>query len=403
MTDQTLTLIHNTMDAQLGRTGYPDAFPALPPVPASRYFDPGFAQLERTHLWNKTWLLAGLETELPGAGSYVLFEKLDNSVIISRGKDNKIRAFHNVCRHRASALLLEPKGKAMRFVCPYHAWGYDLEGRLKSVPDQHDFACLDKSERGLIPVRCETWRGLIFINFDDAAKPLGDFMAPVARETDGYPLEKLVVKDHFFVPMETNWKTAYHNFLEIYHVAVVHAQSLAPYLDSQSFVVALYEGGHSRFATRKRKGDSIFRGSSTMPEEMGELFKECTIARPTFPNTFFALDPVGFTLQCFWPHPTDPDKSIMEARLVGWESDTQEDRDYWSAMRTNVESILAEDLQLFASIQRGLKSGKMPKVTMGYQERALYWFEEEVDRRIGIENIPEEQRVTPMLHGQVTR
>jgi phenylpropionate dioxygenase-like ring-hydroxylating dioxygenase large terminal subunit len=402
MSDQ-LTLIHETMDAQLGRTDYPDAFPALPQVPASRYFDPGFAQLERTYLWNRSWLLAGLETELPAAGSYVLFEKLDNSVIISRGKDGEIRAFHNVCRHRASALLLAPKGKAMRFVCPYHAWGYDLEGKLKSVPDQHDFACLDKAESGLIPVRCETWRGLIFINFDENAGPLAEFMAPVAPETDGFPLEKLVVKDHFFVPMETNWKTAYHNFLEIYHVNTVHAKSLAPYLDSQSFVVALYEGGHSRFATRKRKGESIFKSGVAIPAEMGELFKECTIARPTFPNTFFALDPIGFTLQCFWPHPTDPDKSIMEIRLVGWEADTQEDRDYWSAMHTNVESILAEDLQLFASIQRGLKSGKMPKVTFGYQERALYWFEEEIDRRIGAENIPEAQRIVPMLGGHVTR
>ena len=403
MTDQTLTLIHETMDAQLGRKGYPDAFPALPEVPASRYFDPAFAELERDHLWSKTWLFAGLATDLPAAGSYLLFEKLDRSVILSRGKDGEIRAFHNVCRHRASALLLEPKGKAMRFVCPYHAWGYDLEGKLKSVPDQHDFACLDKSERGLIPVRCEMWRGMIFINFDDAAQPLAEFMAPAAPETDGYPLEKLVVKDHFFVPMETNWKTAYHNFLEIYHVAIVHAKSLAPYLDSQSFVVALYEGGHSRFATRKRKGNSIFNTGIGFPEEMGELFKECTIARPTFPNTFFALDPIGFTLQCFWPHPTDPDKSIMEIRLVGWESDTDEDRAYWAAMRPNVESILAEDLQLFASIQRGLKSGQMPKVMMGYQERALYWFEEEIDRRIGVENIPEQQRVVPALGDYITR
>lgn len=401
MQDQALTLLHQTMDAQLGRKTYPEDFPALPEVPAARYFDPRFEKLEMDHLWTKTWLLAGLANEIPDAGSYMLFEKLNRSVIVSRGKDGEIRAFHNVCRHRASALLLEPKGKAQRFVCPYHAWGYDLEGKLKSVPDQHDFACLNKAERGLIPVRCETWRGLVFINFDDNASSLADFMAPVAAQTEGYPLEKLVVKEHLFVPMETNWKTAYHNFLEIYHVAIVHARSIAPYLDSQSFVVALFENGHSRFATRKRKGDSIFKTELTMPEEMGEIFKECTIARPTFPNTFFALDPIGFTLQTFWPN--GPGKSVMEVRMVGWESDNEKDRDYWSAMRTNVEGILAEDLELFASIQRGLESGLMPKVVMGYQERALYWFEEEIDRKIGIDNIPEELRITPVLENQVSR
>jgi hypothetical protein len=93
----------------------------------------------------------------------------------------------------------------------------------------------------------------------------------------------------------------------------------------------------------------------------------------------------------------------MEIRLVGWESDTDEDRAYWAAMRPNVESILAEDLQLFASIQRGLKSGQMPKVMMGYQERALYWFEEEIDRRIGVGNIPEHQRVVPVLGDYAAR
>ena len=401
MQDHALSQIHRTMDEQLGRSQYPEGFPALPDVPSSRYFDPGFAQLEMDHLWIKTWLLAGLATELPNAGSYFLFEQLDRSVIVSRDKQGEIRAFHNICRHRGSALLLEPRGKAMRFVCPYHAWGYALDGKLVSVPDQHDFACLDKAERGLLPVRCEVWRGMIFINFDADAGPLAEFMAPTDAQTEGYPLERLVVKDRILVEMDCNWKAAYHNFLEIYHVATVHAKSIAPYLDSQSFVVALFENGHSRFATRKRKGSSIFQTNLDVPDDMGEIFKQCTIARPTFPNMFFALDPIGFTLQSFWP--AGPDKSIMEARLVGWESDKEEDRGYWAGMRTTVKDILSEDLCLFASIQRGFKSGLIPKVTMGYQERALYWFEEEIDRRIGVDRIPEDMRVTQVLQDQVSR
>jgi phenylpropionate dioxygenase-like ring-hydroxylating dioxygenase large terminal subunit len=401
MQDQALNILHKTMDEQVGRKHYPDGFPVLPEVPTGRYFDPRFEALEKEHLWKKTWLLACLATEIPTAGSYRLFEQVDQSVIVSRGKGGEIRAFHNTCRHRASALLLAPQGKAMRFVCPYHAWGYSLEGKLISVPDAHDFACLDKSERGLLPVRVETWRGLVFINLDDNAEPLADFMAPLASQTKGYPLEKLVVKDRLFVPMDTNWKTAYHNFLEIYHVGTVHAKSIAPFLDSASFVVALLANGHSRFATRKRKGATIFKTDLAIPEDTGELFKQCTVALPKFPNTFFALDPIGFTMQSFWP--AGPGKSVMEARLLGWESDLPQDRDYWATMRTAVEDILAEDLELFGSIQRGLESGLMPKVLMGYQERALYWFEEEVDRRIGVDRIPEDMRITPVLADQVSR
>lgn len=396
-----LNLLHRTMDAQLVRSEHPDGFPYLPPVPSSRYTDPEFARLEHDGLWMKNWLLAGHVSDLPAPGSYFLFEQLGQSVIISRAKDGKIRAFHNSCRHRGSALLLEQSGKAMRFVCPYHAWGYSLEGELKSVPDQHDFACLDKAENGLKPVRCEIERGMIFINFDDSAGSLSAFMAPQAAQKVGYPLEKMVVKERLLVEMNCNWKLALHNFLEIYHVGTVHAKSIAPYLDSPSFVVALFENGHMRFATRKKKGDTIFEADLFKPDDVAEVFGRYTIALPTFPNAFYALDPGGFSLQTFWP--AGVDKSIMEVRLMGWDVDSEADRQHWQAMNGIVRNILSEDLCLFRSIQRSLEQGTIPELRFGYQERALYWFEEEVDRRIGIDAIPESQRVVQVLAGQMQR
>ncbi|WP_371433255.1 aromatic ring-hydroxylating dioxygenase subunit alpha [Novosphingobium sp.] len=396
-----LNLLHRTMDAQLVRSEHPEGFPYLPPVPSSRYTDPAFARLEHDGLWMKNWLLAGHVSDLPGPGSYFLFEQLDQSVIISRAKDGAIRAFHNACRHRGSALLLEHSGKAMRFVCPYHAWGYSLEGELKSVPDQHDFACLDKAENGLKPVRCEIERGMIFINFDDNAGPLSAFMAPQAAQKEGYPLERMVVKERLLIEMNCNWKLALHNFLEIYHVGTVHAKSIAPYLDSPSFVVALFENGHMRFATRKKKGDTIFEADLFKPDDVAEVFNQCTIALPTFPNAFYALDPGGFSLQTFWP--AGVDKSIMEVRLMGWDVDSDADRQHWQAMNGIVRNILSEDLCLFRSIQRSLEQGTIPELRFGYQERALYWFEEEVDRRIGIDAIPESQRVAQVLAGQMQR
>jgi phenylpropionate dioxygenase-like ring-hydroxylating dioxygenase large terminal subunit len=396
-----LNLLQRTMEAQLVRSEHPADFPYLPPVPASRYTDPGFARLEHDGLWMRNWLLAGHVSELPEAGSYFLFHQLDQSVIISRARDGAIRAFHNACRHRGSALLLEQKGKAMRFVCPYHAWGYSLEGELKSVPDQHDFTCLNKADNSLKPVRCEVNRGMIFINFDESAGSLDDFLAPQSAQKEGFPLEKMVVKKRLLVEMDCNWKLALHNFLEIYHVATVHARTLAPYLNSQSFVIALFANGHMRFGTRKKKGDSIFEEQLYKPDDVASVFSECTIALPTFPNTFFALDPGGFSLQSFWP--SGPDKSIMEVRLMGWDVDTDADQQHWEAMDGIVRNILSEDLRLFESIQRSLKQGTIPQLTFGYQERALYWFEEEVDRRIGIQSIPESQRVAQVLSGQMVR
>ncbi|MFC3444362.1 aromatic ring-hydroxylating dioxygenase subunit alpha [Sphingobium rhizovicinum] len=395
MREAALELLNRTMDEQLKRSEHPSDFPALPPIPAGRYTDPRFEALEKDGLWNRTWLLAGIASDLPTPGSYRLFQHLDRSVILSHGKDGRIRAFHNACRHRGSPLLLEPQGRAMRFICPYHAWGYDLEGALKSVPSQHDFACLDKAENGLIEVKCETYRGFIFVNFDDDAEPLQDFLGEFVALTEGYPLERMVVKDHFFVEMACNWKIAYHNFLEIYHVNTVHPKTLAPHLDSRSFVIALYEGGHMRFGTRKKGGESLFKTPPVKPDDIAPVFLENTVALPTFPNSFFSLDPVGFNLQCFWPMGSD--RSVMEVRQMGWATDSEEDKLYWQGMRTATEHILSEDLCLFENIQQSLRNGTIPSIWAGYQERALYWFEEEIDRRIGPDRVPADLRVQPRI------
>ena len=197
---------------------------------------------------------------------------------------------------------------------------------------------------------------MIYINFDENAGPLSAFMASQAPQKVGYPLENMAVKVNMLVEMDCNWKLAYHNFLEIYHVATVHPKSLAPFLDSKSFVVALFENGHMRFATRKKKGSTIFEADLYKPEDVADIFNQVTVALPTFPNQFYALDPGGFNLQTFWP--AGPDKSIMEVRMMGWDVDSDADRAHWESMKGIVRNILSEDLCLFASIQRSLEQGR---------------------------------------------
>jgi phenylpropionate dioxygenase-like ring-hydroxylating dioxygenase large terminal subunit len=400
MSDQQAELIYEGVEREISRTAYPESFPALPEVPGGRYSDPQFYDLEMQRLWPKTWLHVGHVSQLSKPGAYMLFEQLGLSVIISRGQDDQIRAFHNSCRHRGSALLLEPQGVARRFVCPYHAWGYSFDGSLVSVPEQHDFACLDKSKRGLVAVRCEVERGMIFINLDGAAQPLSSFLAPVVKRLGDFPLEDMVVKDVIFLEMDCNWKAAYDNFLEIYHVNTVHAKSIASFLDSKSFSVSLFKNGHASFATRKRGGETIFGADLKGPEAAAAVFKDLTITLPTFPNCFTALDPIGFAWQNWWP--VGPRKTMMAAYLMGWKDDSEADRTFWEGMKVQIKDILAEDQRLFAGIQRSLDSGVIPTVLMGYQERALYWYQEEIDRQIGIENIPKHLRIAQVLAGHIT-
>jgi len=398
MSQDTLGNIRRAMDEQLARRHYPEGFPALPGVPTARFYDPGFAAAEMEHLWKKTWLMVGVESELARDGSYFLFEQLGLSVIVRRDKDGGIGAFYNTCRHRASALLQEPTGRVARFICPYHSWGYSLSGDLVSVPEAHDFACLNKADFGLSPVRCDVWRGLIFINLSPEGGSLADFMAPVVGPMTGFPFENLVVKDHYFIEMDCNWKLAYHNFIEGYHTTTVHPQSLAPYLQPQTLTVALLNHGHARITVARRDNSSIYSSEAAIADEISPVFKELSNVLSTFPNCYAALDPGGFAFQNFWP--VGEKKSVLEIRLVGWES-SPSDEAYWNVMRTSFQAILAEDLRLFPGMQHGVEKGALSHVLMGFRERALYWMEEEIDRRIGVKNIPEPLRVAQVLSGQV--
>lgn len=204
--------IEAIVSREIARGSYPDDVPVLPAISVARYADPAFHDLEMKRFWPKTWLHVGHVSQLPEAGAYRLFEQLGMSVIIHRGSDNQIRAFHNICRHRGSPLLLAAEGTAARFICPYHAWGYSEHGDLVSVPEARDFACLDKADNGLLPVRCETSRGMIYINLDGKAEPLAVTHAPVAEQIGGFPLEDVVVKGIITVELDCNWKVAYDNF-----------------------------------------------------------------------------------------------------------------------------------------------------------------------------------------------
>lgn len=389
--------INNGVEQELNRTTYPQGFPALPKLPVGRYTDAQFYQLEMKHFWSATWLFAGHVSEISEPGTYKLFQQLGQSVIISRGKDGEIRAFHNVCRHRASPLIQQPKGKAGRFTCPYHAWTYGLDGKLIGVPDQdRNFACLDRAQHGLLPVRCETMQGMIYLNLDGKAVPLSEYFASTQRELGEFPLEKMVVKGVITIDMDCNWKAAYDNFLEIYHVSTVHAKTIAPYLNSRSFLVSLFKHGHARFATRKQGASTIFGENITVPDESPDLYKDHTIGLPMFPNGFAALDPVGFGWQTWWP--VSPTKTVMAVTLLGWED---QDEAFWDGMSQQVRAIAAEDALLFGDLQRSYDSGVLDSVLIAFQEQQIYWYHEEVDRTIGVDRIPDHLRVKQVLGSQI--
>ncbi len=379
-------------ETEIARDSYPGDFPALPPIPAARYADPDFFRLEREHVWGKSWLLAAHESDVPQSGDYKLIEKLGESVLVIRGTDGAVRAMHNVCMHRGSPLVREPRGNVRKFVCPYHAWTYEADGSLSRVAEARNFACLDKAAMGLQPVRCETWRGHVFINFDAGAAPLVETLGAVPALAADFPFEDMEVKRHCEVAIDCNWKVALDNFIEIYHIATVHP-AIMRWLEVKSFDVTPLKGGHSYLRTKRRNGNRIIEGEALLPQGDHDLFQTYAINLPMFPHVAGGLDAGGFQYTVFWPD--GPDRTIIE--LVMYGARDKNDPEYWDTMETEAMRLVGEDFELLPGVHRALKSGRIASLPLSYHERAIYWYNEEIDRRIGRDRIDPALRVIPVL------
>lgn len=388
-----LAAIRDDCEQEAARENYPADFPGLPLMPAARYFDQRFYDLEMERVWRKTWLLAAHVSDLPSAGSYKLFDQLGESVIVMRGQDNAIRAFHNVCMHRGSPLVTETRGKiGARMVCPYHAWTYSSSGELLTVPEERNFACLDRPSLALTPVRCETWRGHVFINLDDAAPPLAAHLGSLPNYCEDFPFEGLEVKRYTTVEIDCNWKVAYDNFIEIYHIATVHP-AIMRWLEPKTFSISLLKNGHSFFRTKRRNGNRIVSGEVLTPEGEHDLFQTYAINLPLFPNVAGGLDAGGFNWTIFWPK--GPNKTIIELPHYG--AIGVDDPVYWDNLMTEALRLIGEDLALLPGVQKAMESGRIKNIPLSYHERGIYWYQEEIDRRIGVERIPEELRIEQVL------
>ncbi|MFE9320934.1 aromatic ring-hydroxylating dioxygenase subunit alpha [Nocardia sp. NPDC052278] len=193
---------------------------------------PEHYELERKAIFARTWLNVGRVEQLPRKGSYFTKELAvaNTSLIIVKDNDQQIRAFHNVCRHRGNKLVWddypgqETAGTCRQFTCKYHAWRYSLEGEATFVQQEQEFFDFDKDRFGLKSVRCEVWEGFIFINLDEDAAPLTDYLGKFAEGLAGYPFGEMTEVYKYRAEVGSNWKLYIDAFAEFYHAPILHAK-----------------------------------------------------------------------------------------------------------------------------------------------------------------------------------
>ena len=390
-------LVKQRMAFEAERKGPPEGFPALPPIAAGRYTDAAFLDLERERMWRRAWLYACHADEIPQRGSWKLVRTTGAPIIVLRDLQDRFRAFYNTCQHRGAPLVKEDAGQDRGFVCGYHGWSYTLEGKLVAVRDRRDFTDLDFDCHGLKQVRCDTIGKLVFINEDPEAGPLRRHIGPMATELEQFAFDQLDFVESRSYEVECNVKVLLDAFLEVYHLKSIHQKSVDRFLDHRGMTATLWPKGHSRMITPNRRPDWQDPGTIGMPklDAVGEIARDNNVSYLIYPNFVMPPSDSGIPLLQFWP--TGASTCRVVSTWIAPQHDAADPHPKWEQRCANWERILYEDLQFAPQIQESLESPGFVGMPLNYQERRIYHWHEELDRRIGLNRVPAELVVTPVL------
>ena len=403
MEQQDIDNLRLLMEFEAARTEPPIGFPILPDLPAGRYTDQRFYDLEKQHIWRKAWLFVGHVDQVPEPGSFMLWDNTGEPLVVVHDDDGMINTFYNTCRHRGAPVVTEPEGKKIRLTCIYHGWTYDLKGNLVSVRDPEDFRELDFSCRGLKSIRTEMLGNLIFINFDESAQSLLEWLGPVADELAEFQFEKCRLVGRQAFDLQCNWKIAMEANTEVYHIKGIHASTVAPMIDDRRNVNSFYRNGHGRMvAPNKIVIDEREDDRTLFPniETVGEIGRTCTQSYGIFPNWVSPLSHRSIPPLLFWPTGINTTRFEVWTFCKDWGGGPMPEayKNMWTSPDdTELSEVLQEDTTFGPWIQRSMESSGFQGVPLSYQEARIYHWNQWADRLIGIDNIPEELRVAQVV------
>jgi phenylpropionate dioxygenase-like ring-hydroxylating dioxygenase large terminal subunit len=413
------------------------------PTP-ERYTCPDFARREWNQVFARAWLIACPVSDVAEPGDFARFDIGPESFVVSRTASGELRAHYNVCPHRGSQLVLADHGNLPRFTCPFHSWQFDLDGTNVAVTDPDTFRpevlC---HERDLTPVRCEEAAGFVFINMDENAQPVKEWLAPILSHLEMYRVHQMKVIQHRRSDWGANWKGGVDAFAETYHLHAVHPQTQGVMDDRTQ--IDLWPGGFSRqfvpFAQPSpRFGDqeSVNPGIAMMLADAGidpagftgtaaetraavqqakrarsaalglgwEHFSDTQLSDSTiysvFPNVQIGCHPEAVFLHRFIPHATDPNQFTYDTMILyrhvegaglnppAWMG-LGDDVDKTGEIRPDIVrtglgeppglgEVLDQDSELLPIVQAGARSRGFRGPLWSEQEGRLRHFHAELDR-----------------------
>ena len=323
------------------------------------YTDPAILDIEKTRIFLRTWQLVGtlshpcgevdgVKPTIADPESFFTADVAGEPVIVVRDKQGVLRAFSNVCRHRAGPIAL---GSGCKNVlrCQYHGWTYTLDGRLIGTPDVHGVEFFDRSTMGMVPLRVEVWEQFIFVNFDAQAEPLASYLGKIPEQVHGFQFAGLQFAERRDYVINCNWKVYVDNYLEGYHIPIAHP-GLMREIDYANYRTDTYRYYSQQFAPiramKAEENAERFYAPGSGLQQAAYFW--------IFPNLMLNIYPDNVSTNVIVPISHDKTLTIFE-----WFFHDVAD----SAVQERVQRAIAfsdqvqqEDIRLCENVQRGLRS-----------------------------------------------
>jgi choline monooxygenase len=309
-------------------------------IPASWYTDPEMAQAERERVFGRSWCILGRSEQLTNPGSYLTAEVAGWPFLVVRDQEGVLRAFLNVCRHRAAPVMTGDCGTATRLRCQYHGWTYDLAGRLRGVPEFDGVADFSREENGLTEVAVATWGPLVAARIGASGESFESVIAPMPeRANQGLVGLEFVERREY--TLNCNWKVYVDNYLDGgYHVGTIHP-SLAGMLD------------YSQYRTETFSATSV--QSSPMTTADGSVRAGVAQYWYVFPNFMLNLYDGVMDTNLVLPAGQDRCRVVFDFWFAS--SGSAAEPPFRAQSLATAEQIQAEDVAICEAVQRGLASG----------------------------------------------
>lgn len=321
-------------------------------MPGWMYTSPEVFQRETERIFLKEWLVIGRVEEIPNPGDYFTFDIVDEPIVVTRGKDGRLNAFSNVCRHRG-AKVVDGRGSAKAFSCPYHGWTYDIEGKLAQTTFTDDVDGFDFDNCRLPAIQIGDWGGWIFVNFDRNAEPLAAHVALYEEKLGYFRQEACRLSDTLIIESDVNWKLMAENFIDVYHFRTLHAGTFGnqknpatnlPYDEDQ--IVIYRPGGKSLTPTGEMLLGRLPWLTADDPSAAGHM--------P--PNAYFTCH--GDNVQLWMSWPLSPSRSrIMIYTIFAEEQFARDDFEEHAAVYHDfVGRVVNEDIDMVTALQKTVGS-----------------------------------------------